>query len=206
MAVRQTESVTEEMIKRIEKTFADHVRDLVKNAKPPSKRRRTISTAPLSLANEHKEIPLFSKAFEESMLRPPNPGEQSCSRGEQCECHAMAVINPAIDSSLAFVGVAVLEGLCVLCLRCETSQLFFEFLVSNAIPSNIIQKHRNDIEKDGEYSKDCVHLPDEFRGIISPIVVHQRNKYSYENGKIVQNNLDFQAGLLTTKPSTNKHC
>ena len=206
MSVRQTLSVTAEMIKRIEKTFGDHVRDLVKKADPPSKRRRTVSTAPLALENDHKEIPLFTKAFEDSMMRAPNEDEQSCSRGEECECHSMATIDPAIDSSLAFVGVAVLDGLCVLCLRCQTSQLFYEFLVSNAVPSNVIQKHRNDIEKKGEYSKNFVHLPDTFRGIISPVVMHQRNKYSYENGKIVQNNLDFQMGLSTTVLFTNKHC
>lgn len=195
MAVRQTLSVTDEMIDRIQTTFSQHIKELVKNAQPPSKRRHLVCTAPLTLEAEHAEIPLFSKAYEDSMLRPPKDNESPCSHGSRCECTLMADIDPSIDSSLGFIGVAAHKGLCILCLRCRTTQLFYEYLITNTIPTNVIQTHRNDIETVGEYHKNCVHLPDQFRGIISPVVMHQRCNYSYRDGMIIQRNVDFHQAL-----------
>jgi len=187
--------VSAEMRQTIEGTFADRIKQLVKDAPYltfPEDGIETLSI--LSAVNiPVKKIPCYSREYEESMMRPALTGEDQCLRGNSCECTQIAIQDPTIDNTCAFVGVALQEShqLCLLCVRRKVSQLFYHYLITKTSPEVGIQPHYNRIDNPDEYSKNCVFLPTSLAGITDPFVMHLRHNYSYSDGKIVQQMLNF---------------
>lgn len=132
------------------------------------------------------DVPLVTKAYEESFMREPGPGEQPCAMGELCECMF-------IDRNAPFVGVQFelpnggggrLEGagndgsggsggnkaaqagqagkahavpkLCVLCHRKTTQKLFYDICYSGKRIQGVIQHYGNLCNQPGEYARSCM--------------------------------------------------
>ena len=109
------------------------------------------------------DVPVITRAYEESFLREPMSGERKCVMGTSCE--AMM-----IDKTKPFVAVEFLlpnqhtdtPQLCVLCSRKNTQRLFYDFLYRSTPSSctGTIQRYGVLCDVPGEYSKDaCLVMP-----------------------------------------------
>ena len=128
-------------------------------------------------------IPVFTKAYEDSMLRPAAADEVVCLSGVHCECMQMARFPPHNCPELGFHGVAALNGYCVLCLRVKVAKCYYLSAIS---PRGSTQTMRNLIES-GEYSRDCCFLPTASNTFLTdPVVMHQRNNYRYSAAGLKQ--------------------
>lgn len=138
-----------------------------------------------------QEVPLVSKAYEESYMREcVHESEKPCVRGINCECQF-------IDTHVPFVGVQfklpvppvtsmpssvdIYENkLCVLCLRKQTQEIFYNIMFNKVKFHGICQLYGNICDVPGEYSKQvmlCCPLSGPVHNLPLPICVHQRNRY-----------------------------
>lgn len=127
------------------------------------------------------DVPILSRAYEESFMRQAHPGEQSCVMGELCECMF-------IDKNAPFVGVELrLKGdpegpqMCVLCSRATTQKCFYDICFLGRPVKGVIQRYGGIFGQAGEYAQEVMIIPPRAMGLASmpvPSVSHQRNRYS----------------------------
>tara|TARA_B110000211_G_scaffold24616_1_gene25286 strand:- start:190 stop:2616 length:2427 start_codon:yes stop_codon:yes gene_type:complete len=188
-------SVSAEMKKNIETTFQDQIKQLMKDAPSLAQSSNTIeSSSILSEVNVPIcKIPCYSRQFEESMMRPPESGEKPCINADNCECTQIALQEPTVCDTSAFIGVGLDEphAMCILCIRRKVSQAFYHYLITKTSPETCIQPHYNIVNQPMEYNKNCVFLPTSLAGITDPFVMHLRHNYKYENGIISQTMVNF---------------
>ena len=138
------------------------------------------------VGSEVPDVPIVTKAYEESYMREATPGEQLCALGELCECRF-------IDRNAPFVGVkfelpvgcsegptSVGSGLCVLCCRKTTQRLFYDMCFSGKQVHGLIQQYGNLCHQPGEYARCCMLIcppTSQWQCMPRPIVAHQRNRY-----------------------------
>jgi hypothetical protein len=145
--------------------------------------RDMLSQMTVSSSEQGASVPLVLREYEERMLREPfREGESRCVCGENCECMF-------IDPSNRFVGVqfhlggegADDGGMCVLCLRRTTQELFYEMVYGNGPAMHgCIQKYGN-ICGPGEYAHEaCLLCPPggAVQNMPLPVVAHHRHRYS----------------------------
>jgi hypothetical protein len=127
-------------------------------------------------------VPILSKAYEETFMRQPMPGERACAMGEQCECMH-------IDRTAPFVGVELRLGgdpegvaqLCVLCSRATTQKCFYDMCYLGKPVKGVIQRYGSIFGQPGEYAAECMLVCPRALGLASmpvPSVSHQRNRYA----------------------------
>jgi len=132
---------------------------------------------------KHSEILLFTKAYEESLMRPPKANEAPCQNGHLCECH---FIGPPVANTNGFVGVAVPDDVqCILCMRNAITCSYYHNLINEHCPTQVIQSHYNAVGQ-GEYSRTACFWPHRQVGISDPVVMHCRLNYYYDGGVIKQ--------------------
>ena len=109
------------------------------------------------------EVPVITRAFEESFLREPMSGERKCVMGMTCEAMLIDKTKPFIAVEFLMPGqMADTPQMCVLCSRKHTQRLFYDFLY-RATPSSctgVIQRYGVLCDMPGEYRKDvCLIMP-----------------------------------------------
>ena len=151
------------------------------------------------------DIPLITKAYEESFMREPGNGERPCAMGAKCECMF-------IDPNAPFVGVEFDFSLddkgpkmCVLCSRKTTQKLFYDACFTGRRTHGVIQRYGNLCNQPGEYARECMLIcppNSQWNCLPLPIMSHQRNRYTVHivAGKkhLQQHRVafeDFQAGF-----------
>jgi hypothetical protein len=127
------------------------------------------------------DVPILSKAYEETFMRQAMPGERSCAMGEQCECML-------IDRTAPFVGVELRlpndpdqAQMCVLCSRATTQKCFYDMCYLSKPIKGIIQRYGGIFGQPGEYALECMLVCPRALGLSSmpvPSMSHQRNRYS----------------------------
>lgn len=128
-------------------------------------------------------IPIVTKAYEESFMREACHGERQCAMGSKCECMF-------IDPNAPFVGVEFdVPGedsndekpkLCVLCSRKTTQRLFYDACYSGKRIQGLIQRYGNLCNQPREYARECMLIcpPNaQWHCMPLPIMSHQRNRY-----------------------------
>ena len=136
------------------------------------------------LTQAETDVPLVTKAYEESYMREPGQGEPTCAMGELCECRF-------IDKNSPFVGVQfqlpsandASPKLCVLCYRKTTQRLFYDMCYQGKRVNGVIQHYGNLCNQPGEYARSCMLIcpasegQQQFQAMPRPIMSHQRNRY-----------------------------
>jgi hypothetical protein len=127
------------------------------------------------------DVPILSRAYEESFMRQAHPGERPCVMADQCECMF-------IDQNAPFVGVEFrLQGdpetpqMCVLCSRATTQKCFYDICFLGRPIKGVIQRYGGIFGQAGEYAQEVMIIPPRAMGLASmpvPSVSHQRNRYS----------------------------
>ncbi len=128
-----------------------------------------------------QEVPILSRAYEETFMRQPMPGERACAMGDLCEC-------AQIDRSCPFVGVELRlpndpdeAQLCVLCSRSTTQKCFYDMCCLGKPTHGLIQRYGSIYGQPGEYAAECMLIAPRSVGPASmplPSVSHQRNRYT----------------------------
>lgn len=138
------------------------------------------------LSEAAPDVPLVTRAYEESYMREAGPGEPSCSMGDLCECRF-------VDKNAPFVGVQFElpigcepgKGrerlqMCVLCCRRTTQKLFYDMCFSGERIQGLIQQYGNLCNQPGEYARCCMLIcpsNGQWQCMPRPIMSHQRNRY-----------------------------
>lgn len=128
----------------------------------------------------------YSKAYDDSRLRPAASGEKSCVMGTSCECNLMAIDNG--KKHLGFTGVVFDDHYqkCLLCIRVETLMNFYKKLINSEVAEDNILPFTNIVDRLGEYNREmCIH-PNGRNNICGPFVIHQRNMYRYSAEKTIE--------------------
>lgn len=130
---------------------------------------------------ELPDVPILGRAYEESFMRQPMPGERPCVMGDQCECMQ-------IDRNAPFVGVELrlpndpdAPQMCVLCSRATTQKCFYDMCFLGRPVKGVIQRYGGIFGQPGEYAAECMLICPRSLGMASmpvPSVSHQRNRYS----------------------------
>jgi hypothetical protein len=140
-----------------------------------------------SISGPPPNLPIVTKAYEESYMREAAAGEKQCAMGSRCECMF-------IDHNAPFVCVQFdLPGdmtepnnpqdtpkLCVLCSRKTTQKLFYDACYSGKRVQGLIQRYGNLCNQPGEYARDCMLICPPgapWHCLPLPIMSHQRNRY-----------------------------
>jgi hypothetical protein len=134
-----------------------------------------------SLTDSVPEVPILTRAYEESFMRQPHPGEQACVMGDICECQF-------IDKNAPFVGVEFRQRndpetaqMCVLCSRATTQKCFYDMCFLGKPVKGVIQRYGSIFDQPGEYAQEVMIIPPRSMGLANmplPTVSHQRNRYS----------------------------
>lgn len=134
-----------------------------------------------NLDSEVPDVPILTKAYEETFMRQAMPGEQSCAMGEQCECMH-------IDRSAPFIGVELRLAndpenaqMCVLCSRATTQKCFYDICYLSRPVKGVIQRYGGIFGQPGEYALECMLVCPRAIGMANmpvPCMSHQRNRYS----------------------------
>ena len=134
-----------------------------------------------SLADTAPDVPILTRAYEESFMRQTQPGEQACVMGDICECQF-------IDKNAPFVGVEFRQQndpdtpqMCVLCSRATTQKCFYDMCFLAKPMKSIIQRYGSIFGQPGEYAQEVMIIPPRSMGLANmplPTVSHQRNRYS----------------------------
>jgi len=178
---------------------------------------RGVPAAPTTVvATPRVELELVSKAHESSYLRAPMTKERACSQGDTCEGVLMAKENPFERDEDGFVCVEFRTprqeqrpheptetGMCLLCLRKQTALTYYNAVANNCHTNEVTQPHRVKVDTIGEYSSDvCIRTrPNEFNGVVSPFVKHERHHYTYRDGRIDQTgNVNFREAPPLIEP------
>lgn len=131
------------------------------------------------------DVPILTKAYEESFMRQPLAGERACAMGELCECMT-------IDRTAPFVGVELrlpndpekTPQMCVLCSRAATQRCFYDMCYLGRPVKGVIQRYGGIFGQPGEYAAECMLIAPRGLGLTSmpvPAMSHQRNRYSVVN-------------------------
>jgi hypothetical protein len=137
-----------------------------------------------TVSGQTPNLPIITKAYEESFMRETCPGERQCAMGAKCECMF-------IDPNAPFIGVEfdlpsddvktsvhktgshteskfdskkqesrteskIESKLCVLCSRKTTQKLFYDACYSGTRIQGLIQRYGNLCNQPGEYARDCM--------------------------------------------------
>lgn len=128
----------------------------------------------------------YSKAYDDSMLRPPRRDEKACVLGDMCECNLMAIDSGIPEKGFTGVVYDSQYQKCLLCIRVETMMEFYRRLISFNPASKNILPFTNIVDCIGEYSKEvCIH-PNGRNNISGPFVIHQRHWYHYKDNSIIE--------------------
>ena len=129
------------------------------------------------------EVPIFTRAYEESKMRQPLKGEAACVMGANCECQFL-------DPKLHFTAVEVRlphdppqPQMCVLCSRKTTQKLFYDMCFAGEPVKGVIQRWGNIFGTSGEYAPECMlscSAPAMLVAMPVPCMSHQRNRYTVE--------------------------
>jgi hypothetical protein len=128
-----------------------------------------------------KNVPILSRAYEESFMRQPLPTERPCSMGDLCECMQIDKTNPFVGVEMRLPGDPEEPQLCVLCSRSTTQKCFYDMCFLGRSITGIIQRYGAIYGIPGEYAAECMLIPPKALGLASmpaPSVSHQRNRYS----------------------------
>jgi hypothetical protein len=140
-----------------------------------------------TVSGQTPNIPIITKAYEESFMREACPGERQCAMGSKCECMF-------IDPNAPFIGVEFdlpsdqadpkknekTPKLCVLCSRKTTQKLFYDACYSGTRIQGLIQRYGNLCNQPGEYARECMLIcppSSQWNCLPLPIMSHQRNRY-----------------------------
>ena len=139
-----------------------------------------------TVSGQTPNIPIITKAYEESFMREACQGERQCAMGNKCECMF-------IDPNAPFIGVEfdlpaddsskTEPKLCVLCSRKTTQKLFYDACYSGTRMQGLIQRYGNLCNQPGEYSRDCMLICPpwaQWNCLPFPIMSHQRNRYKVQ--------------------------
>lgn len=131
------------------------------------------------------DVPILTKAYEESFMRQPQAGERQCAMGELCECMT-------IDRTAPFIGVELrlpndpekTPQMCVLCSRATTQRCFYDMCYLGRPMKGVIQRYGGIFGQPGEYAAECMLIAPRGAGLTNmpvPAMSHQRNRYSVVN-------------------------
>jgi hypothetical protein len=139
-------------------------------------------------------LPIITKAYEESYMREAGPSEKQCAMGPKCECMYIdhnapfTAVQFDLPSDLPAI-VAAIPGetastntpkLCVLCSRKTTQKLFYDACYSGKRVQGVIQRYGNLCNQPGEYARECMLIcppSAPWHCLPLPIMSHQRNRY-----------------------------
>lgn len=181
----------------IEASFLDGVQMFIRNngdwksttlTNPVFNRRHIFNRHTDPMEQSFTDLKIMPKAYDDSRLRRPEEGEESCVCGDRCECKVMAEEDPNIDSSLGFVAVVYSPDydLCLCCLRKQALKKFYSLLLKNRTLIDTIQPFESVVDQPGEYTSCCCLHPTGSNNISGPFVIHQRSCYHYTNGELLQ--------------------
>ena len=131
-----------------------------------------------------QDVPILSRAYEESFMRQPMPGERSCAMGELCECMFIDKACPFVAVELRLPNDPDTAQMCVLCSRTVTQKCFYDMCYLGRPIAGIIQRYGSMYGQAGEYAAECMLIPPRALGLANmpvPSVSHQRNRYSVIN-------------------------
>jgi hypothetical protein len=146
------------------------------------------------LTHTVEDVPLVTKAYEESYMREAGPGEPACSMGDLCECRFIDKNAPFVGVQFQLPNAAPIQDadpanrtkqppkLCVLCYRKTTQKLFYDMCFLGKRVNGLIQPYGNLCNQPGEYARCCMLICPEQSGsqwqcMPRPIMSHQRNRY-----------------------------
>jgi hypothetical protein len=128
------------------------------------------------------DVPIITRAYEESFLREPTSNERPCVAGDLCECMVLDPCTPFVATEFLLPGEPqpATPQFCVLCSRKVTQKLFYDTLFAGKEVHGLIQRYGNLCNVPGEYARECMlisppHAP--LHCMPLPIMSHQRNKY-----------------------------
>jgi hypothetical protein len=159
------------------------------------------------------DVPLVTKAFEETYMREPHNDERACVCGSMCECNFIDTKAPFTCVEFVVPGEALSETpqMCVICSRKATQKLFYDMLYNASVERRgLIQRFGNICNVEGEYARECMLIcPTQgpLHCMPIPIMSHQRNKYKVylNNGvrSLRQTNVSFEdfQSLSTSEPT-----
>jgi hypothetical protein len=149
-----------------------------------------------TVSGQVPNLPIITKAYEESFMRETFSGERQCAMGSKCECMFIDQNSPFICVEFDmpnegepangaphtnFVTKANSEPkLCVLCSRKTTQKLFYDACYSGRRTQGLIQRYGNLCNQPGEYARECMLIcpPNaQWNCLPLPIMSHQRNRY-----------------------------
>lgn len=128
-----------------------------------------------------RDVPILTRAYEESFMRQALPGERSCAMGDMCECMHIDKSSPFIGVELRLPNDPEETQLCVLCSRSTTQKCFYDMCYLGQAAPAIIQRYGSLYGQPGEYAVDCMLIPTRAVGpahMPVPAMSHQRNRYS----------------------------
>ena len=132
-------------------------------------------------AQNVRDVPILSRAYEESFMRQALPGERSCAMGDLCECMHIDKTCPFVGVELRLPGDPDETQMCVLCSRSTTQKCFYDMCYLGRPVPGVIQRYGSIYGLPGEYAVECMLIPPRALGPASmpaPSVSHQRNRYS----------------------------
>ena len=128
------------------------------------------------------DVPVITRAYEESFLREPTGSERPCVAGELCEGMFIDPCTPFVATEFLLPGEPQPSTLqfCVPCSRKVTQKLFYDALFTGKEVRGLIQRYGNICNIPGEYARECMlitppHAP--LHCMPLPVMSHQRNKY-----------------------------
>lgn len=127
------------------------------------------------------DVPVLTKAYEESFMRQPLQGEQACAMGDLCECMMIDRAAPFVGVELRLPGDSEQPQMCVLCSRATTQKCFYDMCYLNRPTKGLIQRYGVIFGQPGEYAAECTLVAPSSLGLASmpvPSMSHQRNRYS----------------------------
>ena len=149
-------------------------------------------------AGPSPNLPIITKAYEESYMREAGPSEKQCAMGPKCECMYIdhnapfTAVQFDLPSDLPVIPGAIpgaIPGetastntpkLCVLCSRKTTQKLFYDACYSGKRVQGVIQRYGNLCNQPGEYARECMLIcppSAPWHCLPLPIMSHQRNRY-----------------------------
>lgn len=127
------------------------------------------------------DVPVLTKAYEETYMRQAMPGERSCAMGDQCECMQIDPTAPFVGVELRLPNDPDQEQMCVLCSRATTQKCFYDMCYLSRPIKGLIQRYGGIFGQPGEYAFECMLVCPRALGMANmpvPSVSHQRNRYS----------------------------
>lgn len=137
-----------------------------------------------TVSGQAPNLPIITKAYEESYMRETLPGERQCAMGGKCECMFIDQNAPFICvefdlpnedtqasdgaqsmsqttkidriSHMGMMGSGLEPKLCVLCSRKTTQKLFYDACYSGRRTQGLIQRYGNLCNQPGEYARECM--------------------------------------------------